>query len=231
MEGKHVAIVPDGNRRWAKERGLEFWQGYDKGAKVIDQMLDWCLVKYKVPCLSVYALSTENLDKRPEKEILKINEILEREFTRLADDPKVRKYRVNIRVLGDLDALSPDVREAATQAMEKTRNYGDHSVNFMMPYGGRGEILQAAQRMAEDAKNNGSQKVSEKDFEKYLYTAGLPDPDLVIRTGENRLSNFLLWQTAYSEIYFVKKYWPDFTPTDLESILLDFLGRERRFGE
>ena len=229
---RHIAVVPDGNRRWSRQKGLKPWEGHDAGAKVIEKFLDWCL-KYDIPMVSFYALSMDNLKKRSKREVSHIVNILKNELNRLADDERIHNNKVRIKVLGDIKSLPKDVRKAADYATKKTKKYKKRTLNFLMPYSGRYEITRAIENIIDDAKKGKlkSKKISKKLFEKYLYTYGEPDPDLVIRTGEKRLSDFMIWQTAYSEIFFIEKYWPDFNLNDLKMILWEFSKRDRRFGE
>ncbi|NQU99689.1 MAG: di-trans,poly-cis-decaprenylcistransferase [Parcubacteria group bacterium] len=230
---KHIAVIPDGNRRWSRQKGLKPWEGHDAGAKVVEKFLDWCL-EYKIPIISFYALSIDNLKKRPEEEVKHIINVLKNELMRLAEDERVHNNGVRVKVLGDIKSLPEDIRKAADYVMEKTKKYKNITFNILMPYSGRYEILKAIENIIGDIKNGKLKdgKISKELFEEYLFTKGIPDPDLVIRTGEKRMSDFLIWQTAYSEIFFIEdKYWPDFNIDDFKSILEEFSNRKRRFGE
>lgn len=229
---KHIAVVPDGNRRWAKQRGLRPWEGHNAGIKVVEKFLDWCL-KYNIPMISFYSLSMDNLKKRSKNEVKHITNILKNELMRLAEDERVHNNKVKVKVLGDIKSLPKDVKKAVDYVTEKTKKYNKITLNFLMPYSGRYEILRAIDNIIKDI-NKGKLKpknLSEKLFEKYLFTNGESDPDLVIRTAEKRMSDFMIWQTAYSEIFFIDKYWPDFNVNDFKIILEEFSRRERRFGE
>jgi len=230
---KHIAVIPDGNRRWSRQKGLKPWEGHDAGAKVVEKFLDWCL-EYKIPIISFYALSIDNLKKRPEEEVKHIINVLKNELVRLAEDERVHNNEVRVKVLGDIKSLPEDIRKAADYVMEKTKKYKNITFNILMPYSGRYEILKAIENIIGDIKNGKLKdgKISKELFEEYLFTKGIPDPDLVIRTGEKRMSDFLIWQTAYSEFFFIEdKYWPDFNIDDFKSILEEFSNRKRRFGE
>lgn len=229
---KHIAVIPDGNRRWAKRRGLSIEEGYRAGAEKAEKLFEWCIIKHDIPQLSVFALSTENLSKRVKEELRCLVDVYEEQFRRIAEDERIHSQRVKINVLGDLLPLPKRLRDAARYAMERTKGYKDHLINFFMPYGGRWEILRAVKKLLEDVTEGRvkSRKLNERKFSQYLFTKGASDPDLVIRTAERRMSNFLLWQTAYSEIFFVDKHWPDFELEDLEKILEEFSRRKRSFG-
>jgi len=229
---EHIAVVPDGNRRWARQKGLKSWEGHDAGAKVVEKVLDWCL-KYNIPMISFYSLSMDNLKKRPKKEVEHIISILKNELMKLAEDERIHNNKVRIKVLGDIKSLPEDVKKAVDFVTKKTKKYKKRTLNFLMPYGGRFEIIVAIENIIKDIKKGKlkSKNLTKKIFEKYLFTNGEPDPDLVIRTGEKRMSDFMIWQTAYSEVFFIDKYWPDFDINDLKMILWEFSGRDRRFGE
>lgn len=230
IKGKHIALIPDGNRRWAESRNLESWEGHEEGAKVAEKFLGWCL-DYGMRTVSVYALSKENLEGRSEEEINHLYRILANELRKFADDKKVHEHNVCIKVLGDIENLPMEVKDAADYAMEKTKNYSKHTLNVLLHYSGRFEILEATKKLAKDIadKKINPEELTENTFKDYLFVNG-SDPDLVIRTAEKRISNFVLWQIAYSELFFTEKYWPDFTKEDFNNILLEFFERERKFG-
>ncbi len=224
---KHIAIIPDGNRRWARDRGLKPWDGHKVGAGLTEKMIDWCFIKYDIPHITVYGLSIENLKKRPKTELNRLMNIYKRQFRKLAKDERVHKHKIKVQVLGDISKFPKDVADAINYAMEKTKTYKKHILTFLMPYSGRYEIVKAIK----DISKNGFKNLTEKNFSQYLLTNGIGDPDLIIRTAERRMSNFMLWQSAYSEIFFMDKYWPDFALRDLENVLEEFSERERNFGE
>jgi len=225
---KHIAIIMDGNGRWAKKRGLPRTAGHAAGAEAFRRIANYCRtlgVKY----LTVYAFSTENW-KRSEEEISGIMKLLGKYLEEALMD--MEKNRVSFRFFGDLSRLSPQLRERCLDAQAKSSQY-DVQVNFCLNYGGRQEIVQAAQRFAREVAE-GKKNPDELDegvFENYLYSAGIPDPELIIRpSGELRTSNFLLWQSAYAEYVFMNVLWPDFGPDDLDAAIEEYQRRNRRFG-
>ena len=222
---RHVAIIMDGNGRWAQERGLSRQAGHRAGVENIRRAIE-TFARYEVPVLTLYAFSTENWS-RPKREvnalIRLIGHFIERELKALNENG------VRLRHLGNLDPLSPDLRRRVEDAIEFTKDNSRITVNVAFNYGGRQEIIDAVRRIVEDRVP--PERIDEELFASYLTTAGLPDADLVIRTaGEVRLSNFLLWQTAYAEYYYTTTYWPDFGVEEIESALLAYSQRQRRFG-
>ena len=222
---QHVAIIMDGNGRWAGERGLSRQAGHRAGTENIRRVIE-TLTRYQVPILTLYAFSTENWS-RPKREvnalIRLIGRFIDRELKELNDNG------VRLRHLGNLEPLSPDLRRHVEQAIELTKDNDRITVNIAFNYGGRTEIIEAVRRIVRDGVP--PDRIDEDLFSSYLYTAGLPDADLIIRTaGEMRLSNFLLWQSAYAEYYSTPAYWPDFDTAEIERALIAFSRRERRFG-
>ena len=225
---EHIAIIMDGNGRWAKKRGLPRTAGHKAGAEAFRRIANYCRsigVKY----LTVYAFSTENW-KRSAEEISGIMLLLRRYLEEALKD--MEKNRVRFCFFGDLNRLTPDLRKLCLDAQSRSADY-DVQVNFCLNYGGRDEIIRAAKRWAMDVavgKMNADQ-LSEAVFENYLDSAGIPDPELIIRpSGEQRTSNFLLWQSAYSEYVFMNVLWPDFGPEDLDKAIEEYHRRNRRFG-
>ena len=231
---EHIAIVLDGNRRWASEKVLNPWFGHEKGADKVDQLVDWCL-KLDVRSVTLYVFSTENFRRSP-SEVAEIMRIAEERFREILADERIYKDKIRVKVLGRVNLLPADLQKLIADVEKATENHGEHFLNFAFAYGGRAEIVDAARKIAEEV-NQGKLKpesVDEKTFEQHLYTSHLPnqDPDLVIRTsGEERLSGFLLWQSAYSELSFLDVYWPDFRLIDLLRAVRTFQKRKRRFGE
>ena len=225
----HIAIVMDGNGRWAKKRGLPRTAGHAAGAEAFRRIANYCKdigLKY----LTVYAFSTENW-KRSETEVNTIMGLLEKYLRELIRD--MDKNRTRFRFFGDLSRLSPALQAEARETAEKSMSYDGIQVNFCLNYGGRDEIVRAARAFAAAcaAGEATPEELTEAAFGKLMYTAEIPDPDLIIRpSGELRTSNFLLWQSAYSEYYFTKTLWPDFGPEDLEEAIADYNQRSRRFG-
>ncbi len=221
----HVAIVPDGNGRWAERRGLPRLEGHKAGAENMWRMIEY-LSEYPIKYLTLYGFSTENWH-RPEDEVAGLFQILAKVIDKYT--PDVNKRGMTLRHLGRLGELPQELQRAINWAVELTRNNTGTTLSLAFNYGGRIEILDAIRRIL--AEGIPPSKIDEKLFNSYLYTAGLPDVDLLIRTGDElRLSNFLLWQTAYSEYYFTKVPWPDFGKQDIEKALQSYSRRQRRFG-
>lgn len=225
----HIAIVMDGNGRWARKRGLPRQAGHKIGAESFRTIANYAKsigLKY----LTVYAFSTENW-KREKAEVDAIMELLETYLREAIAD--MDKNRVRFCFFGDLTRLSPELQEEARLAVERSRSYEGVQVNFCLNYGGRAEIVRAAQLFARDCLEGRCtpEELTEERFSSLLYSAGVPDPELVIRPGgELRTSNFLLWQSAYAEYYFTDVLWPEFGPKELEKAIAAYQGRNRRFG-
>jgi len=222
----HVAIIMDGNGRWAKQRGLPRTEGHRAGTENMRPVLT-AAVEFGIKMLTVYAFSTENWG-RPEDEVRGLMTILEETITR--ETPELHKHGVRLRHIGSLEGVSEQMKQAIQSAIELTQHNDRITLNVAFNYGGRAEILNAIKRMIQDGVT--PTQIDERLFERYLYTAGLPDPDLIIRTaGEMRLSNFLIWQAAYAEYYSTPTYWPDFDKAELYKALVAFSQRQRRFGK
>jgi undecaprenyl diphosphate synthase len=222
---QHVAIIMDGNGRWAQERGLSRQAGHRAGTENIRRVIE-TFAEYEVPVLTLFAFSTENWT-RPKREVNALIRLVGRTIERELD--ALHENGVRLLHLGRLEPLSPELRKRVEYAIEKTKDNDRITVNLAFNYGGRQEIIEAVRRIVEDGVS--PERINEQLFESYLYTAGLPDADLVIRTaGEVRLSNFLLWQSAYAEYYATPAYWPDFGVEEIERALLAFSQRQRRFG-
>ena len=228
----HIAIIMDGNGRWAKERNLPRKLGHKAGCETLEQIVEDC-ARLGIGYLTVYAFSTENW-KRPQEEVVGLMDLFAK--TMLAEVDGLHEEHVRVKTIGDLSLLPEETREAFEEAWEKTKNNTGMTLVVAVNYGSRQEILRAVNRCAEEvaartADGLAPKEFSAEDFEHGLYTAGMPDPDLVIRTsGEVRLSNFLLWQVAYSEFVVTDVLWPDFDRYELLRCLLEFQGRDRRFG-
>lgn len=222
---EHVAIIMDGNGRWATARGLSRSEGHRAGAENISKVVD-AAMKLGLKYLTVYAFSTENW-KRPEPEVTALMSLL-REFA-VKQLPDMMKNNVRLRTVGrthDLPLLS---RQALQMAIDKTAGNTGFTLTVALSYGGRAEIVDAVNKLLKDKRDDAP--VTEETFRNYLYLPDLPDPDLLIRTGgELRISNFLLWQLSYSELYVTPTFWPDFGEADLRAALASFEGRDRRFG-
>ena len=225
---RHIAIILDGNGRWAKKRGLPRTAGHMAGAETFRRIATYCK-NIGVEYLTVYAFSTENW-KRPEGEVGTIMKLLGRYL-----DEAIRtmeKDHIRMKVFGELARLSPKLREMVDRTDEISQHYQGFQANICLNYGGRDVIIHAARRYARDyAEGRVQGELSEEQFGNYLYSAGIPDPDLLIRPGgEMRISNFLLWQCAYTEFYFTEVLWPDFTPEELDKAIAEFNRRDRRYG-
>lgn len=224
---RHVAIILDGNGRWAKARGLPRTAGHGAGAEAFRRIGNYCK-DIGIEYLTVYAFSTENW-KRPPEEVRTIMAIFEKYMMEALSI--MERDRFKMRFFGDISALSPRLQELMAAAEEKSTHYEGCQMNMCINYGGRDEIIRAVRRYAQEFKDGTAPELTEETFGNYLYSAGIPDPDLIIRTsGEERLSNFLPWQGAYSELYFTDVLWPDFTERDMDMALAEFQRRDRRFG-
>ena len=226
---QHIAIIMDGNGRWATRRGKPRYAGHAVGSETLRTIADYCR-SIGVRYLTVYAFSTENW-KRSEEEIGTIMGLLDNYLHEALRD--MEKNKTRIVFYGNLDRLSPELRELCIETQERSKDYQDVQVNICLNYGGRDEIVMAARRFARDCAEGKAraEDLDEARFSEYLYSAGVPDPELIIRpSGEKRTSNFLLWQSAYSEYVFMDVLWPDFTTQDLEQAIAEFNQRSRRFG-
>ena len=222
---RHVAIIMDGNGRWARERGLPRLAGHRAGTENLRRIIEAC-VEFGIQYLTIYAFSTENW-ARPRDEVEGLMDIMEEVIDR--EVPKLHEQGVQIRHLGKMEGIRPELQKKLREAVELTRNNTRLILNVALNYGGRDEIVQAIRKMMRDGLS--SEEVTEERVAQYLYTAGIPDPDLIIRTsGEYRVSNFLLWQGAYAEWYFTPVYWPDFDKEELRKALEEYARRQRRFG-
>jgi undecaprenyl diphosphate synthase len=229
---KHVAIIMDGNRRFSKIQGnVDIIEGHKRGVNTLERVLDWCL-DLGIEILTAYAFSIENF-KRPENEVIGLMNIFKENFETIAKNKKVHKNEVRIKAVGKLELLPDDVREAIKIAEESTANYNKRLVNIAIGYDGRLEIIDAIKKISKDVQQGkmDPEDIDEKIVNENLYTAGLEDPNLIIRTsGEERLSGFLLWQSSYSELYFCDSLWPELRKVDFLRALRSYQQRERRFG-
>ena len=230
---QHVAIIMDGNGRWARERGLPRVAGHRAGVKSVREVVK-ASIDLGIPVLTLYAFSQENW-KRPKKEVTVLMELLDYFLNK--EIVNLKKQGVCFRAIGRTEALPPPVLRKLNEAVDSTRANSKLIFNIALNYGARTEILDAVREILKEARTtpshlNGFADLTEDYFSKRLYTRGLPDPDLLIRTsGEMRLSNFLLWQLSYAEIYITKKYWPDFNKEDFAKAIREYQKRERRFGD
>jgi undecaprenyl diphosphate synthase len=229
MALKHIAVIPDGNRRWARKEGVSLLEGYKKGIEKLENLLRWCRDS-NVKMLTLWGFSTENVG-RERKEIKSLFSLFDSKLVEALKSDEYHRKKVRVRFLGKKDMFPKSIRQKIEKLERSTKNYDSLFLTIMLGYGGRQEIVDAISSIVEDAKKGRIKSVNERLVSDYLYTSGLPNPDLVIRTsGEQRLSGFLPWQSAYSELYFSKKLWPDFSKADFKKAVDAYSKRERRFG-
>lgn len=230
---RHVGIILDGNRRYAKKHGMEVpWFGHQKGAAKVLEVLR-ILWEANVKVCTLYAFSIENF-QRNKDEVNEIMALAKEKFTEVVGNPDVHKHKVRISAIGRVDLLPKDVQDAIRMAEEETKDYKDHILNVAIGYSGRAELVDAVRAIGEKIESGEMHPsdVTEDIIESHLYTNGIPDPDLIIRTsGEERLSGFLLWQSAYSELYFAQIYWPAVRKIDVWRALRSYSNRSRRYGK
>jgi tritrans,polycis-undecaprenyl-diphosphate synthase [geranylgeranyl-diphosphate specific] len=218
----HLAIIPDGCRRWAKEHNVPPWEGHKKGIELIEEILPWFVDTYPTKYLTGYGLSIENFN-RAKTQLEALARLYSHHFKRIVEDERTHKNEVRIQVLGRIDLLPKKIREAAEKAMEATKQYDKKVFNIALAYSGRLEIVDAVKKIQGE--------VTEEAISKNLYQPDVPEPDMIFRSsGEQRVSNFLLWQGAYAELFFVDKYWPAVTKDDFKKAMEDFAERQRRYG-
>ena len=231
---QHIAVILDGNRRFAKKLMLKPWMGHEWGRKKVEKLLDWA-VELGVKELTLYAFSVDNFN-RPKEEFDFIMQLFREACEQLRNDPRLqekgKKLGIRIRFLGRIDMFPADIGKSMRELMDKTKDNTGLIVNFCMAYGGRQEIIDAARKMVADVEKGkiSGKDISEEMFKHYLYSPG--EPEIVIRTGgEKRTSNFLIWQSNYSEWFFLEKFWPEFEKEDLIQVIEEFKQRQRRFGK
>lgn len=240
---RHLALIPDGNRRWARARGLEVGAGYHVGSQKLEAMRRWAMIENDVEVTSVFTLSTENIARRPTEELEQLFAVFTNFFTRAAESDEVHENRIKHEVRGNTEGMSklPDQVLDAIEYMEReTEQYnkpGDKRIVILMPYGGRDEIINAARRATSPLRGDDDQQLivsergeDEHNFRDSLMLGDLPDVDLMMRTSEIRLSNFMLYHNAYAEFVFFKKNWPSFTEGDFYEGIYKYANRDRRFG-
>ena len=228
---KHLAVIMDGNRRYAEDLGILPHEGHIEGKSTLENLSDWCR-NLNIKHLTVYAFSLENFD-RDEKELGPLMDLFEESFRIAGDDSRVHDNKVRVRAIGHREMLPDKVVKAIEYAESKTKDYNDFNYNLAVAYGGRQELVRSMEKIAKKVKS-GEIEPSDIDAQlisSNLYTSGLPDPDLILRTsGEERISNFLLWQLAYSELYFADVFWPDMRKIDFLRAIRSFQKRKRRLG-
>ena len=228
----HIGLIVDGNRRFARVKGLASNEGHNAGSQKLEDFLRWCW-RLDIKIVTLYGFSTEN-HKRAEDEVDYLMDLILRKLKQYQVDPVIRQERVKIKVIGQRDNLSEEMITEIEKTEELTKDHDRFQLNIAVSYGGRAEIVDAVKSIAEQIQDKqiAPKDIDEKLFASHLYTDGIPDPDLIIRTsGEERLSGFLLWQSAYSELYFTEVYWPAFRMIDFWRAIRVYQQRERRFGK
>ena len=221
---KHIGFIVDGNGRWAKSRNLPRSVGHDHGFKALEKIVKSCFYDFNIQIVSAYVFSTENWN-RPKAEVDHLMKLF-RKYLKIDWNKKYPNVKFNM--IGSYDRLPQDMIEAIENLKEKTKNNGPYIYNVALNYGGHDEILNAVNNILK----SGAKSVTKEEFESYLRTKNQPPLDILIRTsGEQRVSNFMLWQLAYAELFFTKTYWPDFTVKELGDILVEFINKDRRFGK
>jgi tritrans,polycis-undecaprenyl-diphosphate synthase [geranylgeranyl-diphosphate specific] len=220
----HIGIIPDGCRRWAEEKGVSSLKGHAHGIEILEGIGRWSLRELPIKYYTVYGLSFENLN-RPKEQLKYLSKLYAQHFLKLAEDEDVHNSKVSIGVVGKREMLPEEMNKAIDVALEATKDYNQKFFRIALAYGGRNEIVDAVNKILEQGG-----EVTVDNISKNVYSV-VPEPDLIIRSAEQRLSNFLLWQSAYSEVYFTNKYWPDFTLEDYKNALKDYSDRKRRFGK
>jgi tritrans,polycis-undecaprenyl-diphosphate synthase [geranylgeranyl-diphosphate specific] len=225
---RHLAFIPDGNRRWARRHHLPVLKGHERGIERMGDVLKWCR-SFRIRMVSFWAFSTENL-RRSKREVKGLFKAFDERLQKVIKEGNFAKYGVRMRFIGDRSIFPSNVQAGMHKVEEETKSNSKYFVNLFVGYGGRAEIVHMARKIAQDFSKN-PQKINEKAISDRLWTAGLPDPDLIIRTsGEQRLSGFMPFQSTYSELYFCKKLWPDISKKDIKAALDDFRKRQRRWG-
>jgi undecaprenyl diphosphate synthase len=230
---KHVAVIPDGNRRWARKKGIKAWIGHQAGTKALEKILEKSQ-ELKIPYFTFWGGSWDNLTKRSKIEINFLFKVYTEQFKRVADDKRVHQNKVKINVLGRWKEIFPkETQEAIEKAMEATKNYNNFFLTFLLAYDGRDEMLDCVQKIAKISQDK-KIKISKNLIKENLWTKDLPPVDLVIRTGcqgdPHNSAGFMMWDTTYSQLYFTETLFPAFTPEEFEKIIEDYSKRERRLG-
>jgi len=228
----HIGLIVDGNRRFARGKGIKLNEGHHEGSVKVKEFLRWCF-RLEIKVITLFGFSTENFN-RSEQEVEYLMDLIMDQLKQFQTDPEIMKERVKVKVIGRRENLSEKMNAVIDSVEDLTKNHDRFLLNIALSYGGRAEIIDAVKRIAGevDAGQLAISDITEQSFADYLYTVGVPDPDLIIRTsGEERLSGFLLWQSAYSELYFTEVYWPAFRMIDLWRAIRVYQQRERRFGK
>lgn len=227
---KHIVIIPDGNRRWAKAHHVPELEGHRVGIDLLRSVAEWCR-EFGVRTITLWGFSLENF-RRGDKEVGPLMRLFEQKFDDLLDKSDIHENRIRVRFFGRTDLLPAKLQGQLRKMEKETESYKDYNVNILLAYGGRQEIVDAANAAIADAKKGNVRELDEEAFSRYMYMAKVPDPDLIIRTsGEQRLSGVLPWHSGYSELYFSPKLWPDFRKEDFKAAIDEFARRKRRFGK
>lgn len=226
----HLAVIPDGNRRWAKKNGLSSFMGHEKGAENLKE-LGLKALEMKIKYFTFWGTSLDNITKRSELEVNYLYGIIEKQFSQLVEDKRIHENRIKISIIGRWEEIFPEkVKQAMYKAIESTKDYDDYNLIFLMAYNGEDEMLDCVKKIA--ASDNSD--ITKETIKANLWTKDFPPVDLIIRTGceddPHISTGFMMWDTAYSQLFFSEKYFPEFTPVELEKAVLQFLGRERRKG-
>ena len=230
----HIGVITDGNRRWAKARDKEDWEGHWEGARTLENFLDWC-IELGVKTVTIYSFSTENFNRDP-RELEELFKVFSDNLEKLLNTPRIHNRGVRVKAIGRVKTLPGNIQELIKKVEDATADYDSFYLNIAIAYGGRAEIIDATRLIAHKVQDGAIKPddIDENVLEAHLYTAHLPnpDPDVIIRTsGESRLSNFLVWQSVYSELFLVDVYWPSFRKIDLMRAIRGYQMRQRRFGK
>ncbi|MGC8982467.1 MAG: polyprenyl diphosphate synthase [Desulfurococcaceae archaeon] len=229
---RHIGIIPDGNRRWAAKMGLDPKSGHLFGYEKMKEVLKW-IWELKIPYVTIFAMSFENCLYRSEEERMQLFKLAKEGLEELLSMPEIHKYGIRVHLVGRLELVPSYVKEAAEKVEKATASYNNYTLTIALCYGGRQEIIDAVKKLARDVEAGllASSEITEEVFSKYLQTGNIPDVDLIIRTsGEERISNFLLWHIPYSELYFCDVFWPEFRKIDFWRAIRSYQKRQRRFG-
>lgn len=227
----HVGIITDGNRRYANSHGIESNLGHVKGKEKLEEVLEWCM-EIGTRVVTVYAFSTENF-KRDDKEVEFLFTLISNSLLNLINDERVQRNKIRVKIIGSIETLPGFLQDSIKKVEDATKDYNGYKLNIAVAYGGREEIIEAIRKIADEYKQGKitMDDITEENFKKYLYDGTIPDPDLILRTsGEERVSNFLLWQGAYSELYFSDVFWPELRKLDFLRAVRSYQTRKRRFG-
>ena len=229
-----MALILDGNRRWAKRHLIMQKEGHWKGADAVENLLDWC-EEFDIKIITLYALSAENLE-RDDAELQYLFGLIRKRLEKLYNDPRIHKNKMRVKAIGRIDLLPDSIKQILKQLDDATKNYSEHFLNIALAYGGQYELVDAVKKIGEKIKDGSIdvQDISKEEIESNLYTSHLPQssPDMILRTsGEKRLSGFLMWQSAYSELVFMDIFWPEFRKIDLMRAIRTFQERKRRLGK